>query len=550
MKNSGIIVLAAMIAASTFFGCTTMVSGGAGGETTNGIMASIYDQRGTPAAGALVRLRSADYYTTVPSGASAPDTGSNSFTGLLGPQGRLIINSVGIGSYVIEVNDGKGFACILRFSVTKPDSQIDLGADTMKTTCVVDGVLPADVHAHYVQIAGLERLETVDTQSNEFHISNLPAGTFTMRFVSADPAAPALLAGNTTVRPGETLALARYFAWNYSQTIQFNTTPAGANVAGNVTKFPVLVCLSSQNFTFSQAKPDGSDIRFTKSDSTPFPYEIERWDGAKGAAELWVRVDTVYGNNATQSILMFWGAPGAFDTSKSVSVFDTAEGFQGVWHMGQAGNTTAFDATGNHYNGTPFNMTAASAVSGAIGIAQKFDGKSTFFEMQNSATGKLDFPQNGTYAVSAWASTDSFDLNYHTIAAKGDFQYDLEIIPSDEWQFAECNDGKGWDMTTARSPEKTWTYLTGIRNGSKEYLYINGSLADSTISLSTATASRYTGFDVMIGRTRKLPGDTTGYFFKGMIDEVRITSVAPDADWIKLCYMNQRSDDRLVTFHK
>jgi hypothetical protein len=552
MKYIGIITAATMIAASMFLGCTAMVSGGAGGETTNGIVASIYNQHGVLAVGAVVKLRSADYYSPVPSQTSAADTAPNSYTGLLGQQGRLSINSVAIGSYVIEVNDGNGFACVLRCSVTKADSQIDLGADTLKTTCMIDGAIPRDVHARYVQIAGLERLAAIDTQSNEFHISNLPAGTFTMRFVSADPAGSPLLANDMTLGPGETLTLPRYSAWQYSQKVQFNTTQAGANVQSDETKFPVLVRLSAQNFTFSQAKPDGSDIRFTKSDSTPLPYEIERWDATLRSAEIWVRVDTIYGNSATQSIFMFWGAdaPGAFDASKSAAVFDTANGFAGVWHLGQAGGTTAFDATGNHYNGTPFNMTAASAVSGAIGIAQRFDGKSCFFEMPNSATGKLDFPQNGTYAVSAWAFTDTFDLYYHTIASKGDFQYDLEIIPSDEWQFAECNDGRGWDMTTARSPEKTWTYLTGIRNGSKEYLYINGILADSTISLSAATAARYTGFDVMIGRTRKLSGDTTGYFFKGMIDEVRIESVAPDADWILLCYMNQRADDRLVTFHK
>jgi hypothetical protein len=40
----------------------------------------------------------------------------------------------------------------------------------------------------------------------------------------------------------------------------------------------------------------------------------------------------------------------------------------------------------------------------------------------------------------------------------------------------------------------------------------------------------------------------TGFFFKGIIDKVRGTSVAPSADWVKLCYMNQKAEDALVAF--
>jgi hypothetical protein len=49
----------------------------------------------------------------------------------------------------------------------------------------------------------------------------------------------------------------------------------------------------------------------------------------------------------------------------------------------------------------------------------------------------------------------------------------------------------------------------------------------------------------------KMEGIGTGnfpYYFKGMLDEVRISSGACSADWIRLCYMNQKSDDALVVF--
>jgi hypothetical protein len=37
-------------------------------------------------------------------------------------------------------------------------------------------------------------------------------------------------------------------------------------------------------------------------------------------------------------------------------------------------------------------------------------------------------------------------------------------------------------------------------------------------------------------------------YFKGRVDEVRITRGTLSADWIKLCYMNQKAHDALIIF--
>jgi hypothetical protein len=42
--------------------------------------------------------------------------------------------------------------------------------------------------------------------------------------------------------------------------------------------------------------------------------------------------------------------------------------------------------------------------------------------------------------------------------------------------------------------------------------------------------------------------DYPKYYFGGKIDEVRVSSTALSADWIKLCYMNQKESDMLVRF--
>ena len=92
--------------------------------------------------------------------------------------------------------------------------------------------------------------------------------------------------------------------------------------------------------------------------------------------------------------------------------------------------------------------------------------------------------------------------------------------------------------------------------GRKQSLFVNGVYADSTIDNLPFVASamtyaerhgyRNTRCNFMIGKKV----DYNTWFFRGSIDEVRVSSKALSADWIKLCYMNQKSDDRLVVFGK
>ena len=103
-----------------------------------------------------------------------------------------------------------------------------------------------------------------------------------------------------------------YADWSFSQTITVNTSSTGANVAGNVTNFPMLVRLNPSNFGgFAATLANGADIRFANSKGIHLPYQIERWvPGSLDTAEIWVLLDTVFGNNATQAFTMYWGKKG------------------------------------------------------------------------------------------------------------------------------------------------------------------------------------------------------------------------------------------------
>lgn len=110
--------------------------------------------------------------------------------------------------------------------------------------------------------------------------------------------------------------------WLYSAVITLNTSPTGANIMTTQKNFPVLIRLNAGNAAkvFAEAKTNGGDLRFTRGgtgDTSQLPYELNKYNAANQTAIIWVKTDSVQGNNATQSINMYWGKSSATTTSDS-----------------------------------------------------------------------------------------------------------------------------------------------------------------------------------------------------------------------------------------
>jgi biopolymer transport protein ExbB len=403
----------------------------------------------------------------------------------------------------------------------------------------------ADIVNGYAYIPGTTIIGFYNATIGGVVLDSVPAGIISsVNYAVKNSSTEYVMRNGITVSSHDTVLVAN-IAWRYAKQLSLNTTATGADVSGNVYGFPVLVRLNSGNFNFSQAQANGQDIRFAKEDNTSLPYEIERWDSANALAEVWVRVDSVYGHDSMQVIMMYWGNVNAADSSNGSRVFDTANGFQGIWHMAQAGGDTVKDATVNRFNGVPVGMTSGSAVDGMIGKAQGFNGLSQYIAIPGTANSVLDFAKDGIYSISAWAYVDTLDSFFHTVFSKGKYDYTLQIYTSNEWEISEFKDLVGWEARRSSATACVWVYITGIRFGAQAYLYVNGALADSA-TLYPEVSARNTALDASIG---KIP-DNSSRYFKGKIDEVRVASVAYGADWIKLCYMNQKSVDALIVDKK
>jgi hypothetical protein len=346
-------------------------------------------------------------------------------------------------------------------------------------------------------------------------------------------------------------------SWKYARRLGLNTTAGGASIAGDVYNFPVLIRLTASNFTFPEAKMDGSDLRFTKNDGTPLPYEIERYDAAKNQAEIWVKADTVFGNDSSHFITMYWGNNAAESESNGNAVFDSGNGFQAAWHLGET-DSLAPDATENHYDGIG---SSTAPIAGIIGTAQHFNGNSSIIRMNGTAGGKLNFPENSRYTLSVWVYHDTLaDSITYLVAGKGELQYfiknfDLGLSTAQharQWEFSEYHGNNAWQAVTfVPAIAKAWFHLVGVRDGTNEYLYVNGVLAMSgykIIGTQQGQPPRDSSDDFTIGGFLHPVSDwNQGYaYFNGAIDEVEVSSVPRSADWIKLSYMNQKELDALL----
>jgi hypothetical protein len=352
-----------------------------------------------------------------------------------------------------------------------------------------------------------------------------------------------------TVSPGMITLANEDGVWRQYRRLYLNTSPTGAVISESmqwdpVIRFPLLVRLDSSNFDFAQARDSGQDLRFANAGGSPLPYEISRWDASAGRAEVWVRVDTIRGNNDSQYIEMYWGNPQALSRSDGASVFDTAYGFVSVLHLDAvpaSDPTRHSDATANRLHGKGVNLAASDGVEGMVGIAQRFNGSNGYIEIPNSAGGPLNLPERSGYTVSAWVKADSLSARYQALIGKGGNQYNLQITPENMWRFVESEEMGVFEAVKVPAQSGVWRLLTGAREGAGMAIYVDGERVSGSLE-PVEPAIRSESYNVSIGWNNQVAGQA----FAGIIDEVIISNLPRGSDWIKLTFENQRPDQRLI----
>ncbi|MCP4634498.1 MAG: DUF2341 domain-containing protein, partial [candidate division Zixibacteria bacterium] len=112
--------------------------------------------------------------------------------------------------------------------------------------------------------------------------------------------------------------------WGYRQAIDIDNSYN----PNDLINYQVEVSLDSFNFIFTDAKPDGADVRFSDANSVMlFRYWIEEWDSIGETATIWVKVPVIPAISST-TIYMYYGNPDADDMSDGEETFEFFDDFE------------------------------------------------------------------------------------------------------------------------------------------------------------------------------------------------------------------------------
>ncbi len=324
-------------------------------------------------------------------------------------------------------------------------------------------------------------------------------------------------------------AAARYQDWNHSGSMWLLTTPDGVDLPADAKaeQFPVLVRLHRDFFDFTQAKPNGADLRFSSSTGERLTFQIEEWDAAKGIASIWVRVPLITGNSR-QEIKAHWGNANASSESDGKAVFNESNGYLSVWHM----NDQVQDEVGT-LNSTDNGSTP---IAGMIGTARHLPGGKGIFggdKIPNYPTGA------NSHSTEAWFRPERPNT---TLIAWGNEQAQGKVV----MQFSspphirmDCYFSGGNVESDNRVPLGDWTHVVHTYREGESKIYVNGVL-DGTNLKEGGPLNLKSPCRLWIG------GWYNNYDFVGDLDEVRVSQVARTAEWIKLQYANQKPNQTLV----
>ena len=289
-------------------------------------------------------------------------------------------------------------------------------------------------------------------------------------------------AGNNVVLTAAGLANENYANWLYSQKIFINTSTGGAQTGTTLYNFPLLVRLDSTRFYhFYQTATGGADIRFAGSKGEQLPYQIERWKdntGDNDSAAIWVNVDSIQPNSWSNYITMYWGNSSASSMSNGANVFTTANGFVGVWHLSETGNSNVdgyADATGNAANAQGSNFSAGNETAATIGLGQTFVNASSRYITVKTAA-EPDFDITGAITISAWINVSSWTTAWQAILTKGDGAWRLARNNTNGNLSFDCTGLTTHSTIVGNTTLSTGTpYLvTGVYDGSYLRMYLNG----------------------------------------------------------------------------
>jgi hypothetical protein len=344
-----------------------------------------------------------------------------------------------------------------------------------------------------------------------------------------------------TVSPEQSPSVGWYdAAWSYRKKITLTSAQISSGPHSN---FPVLISISGGSYpeltNRAKTQADFDDILFASSNgTTKLAHEIETYNSATGSLVAWVKLPTL--STGARELYMYYGNSSATAQQNVAPVASAvwSNSYLAVYHMHSdpAGGSLT-DSTSIARHGTRSGGTTPARETAKIGQGWHFGPEDNSDYVALPAMG-----DQAAATVQAWLSVDAFTDGNAGVVSRNGFTNGSVHFKANNPNIS--TDAAGGGSAVAAISTGTWyqtAYSYTKNNLSGLVLFKN---ADAPLT-SDAGNFDWQGTGLEIGHEHT---DYAQRQFDGLIDEVRISSVARSAGWLATEYNNTNNPAGFHTF--
>ena len=288
--------------------------------------------------------------------------------------------------------------------------------------------------------------------------------------------------------------------WKFRKKVTINASSTGADLKDSVGPALVAVRLHSGNFLFTDARPDGGDLRFVANDDkTPLKYFVEFYDATNQLALAWVQLPRISAASSAEFFYMYSGSEKSPNGSDAKNTYDPQTLL--ALEFGEAqlpfkdGSAYASAVAGDGVTPDP---------SGLFGAAAQFSGSA--LAVANGPN--VHVAPGGGFTFSAWV---------RPVAVQNAHVLDWGPL-SIEIQGDEVTARVGNAATTGgKLAAGQWSFV-GVTVADRIVVYVNG----APVANVAVQAPELAG-PISIGQG-----------FKGSLDSLNLAATARSAAWMQV----------------
>lgn len=309
--------------------------------------------------------------------------------------------------------------------------------------------------------------------------------------------------------------------WAQRRKVTIDTSAKGVETKEALAAVTIPVRLHSGNFSFADAKEDGSDLRFVAGDDkTPLKFQIETFDPVNELALVWVQIPKLSPGAAQETVWLYFANPKAA-AEPAKGVFDASHA--AVFHF-DARDPQPRDASdnGNHAEGQ-----VSVDKGGLLGGSANFNGTA----LRIAASPSLRVAAGGEWSVSAWVKPTAAGQSATLYSQQGKAGK-VELATAGGKLAGRIGGGaKPVEVSGGEVKAGVWTHVAMTVGGGHVTLYING----APVASGDGVLPDVDGAAAI------------GTAYAGQMDELQVAKAARSESWVRVAALGQGQDSKLLS---